>query len=142
MKLEITKERVLETAEKYPQSKGALKTLFPEAFIEKVGMNFFKGDILVSKTSNKSYLISIDGEKYVRIIGLHSAYAWEKRVKPHDSFFITAKDMAVIFPQRKLSDYFLKRGSKFYNITSGQEILDINELGKCKELYFVSLKTF
>jgi hypothetical protein len=142
MKLEITKERVLETVEKYPQSKGALKTLFPEAFIEKIRINIQKGDVLVSKKDNKSYLISIDGEKYVRIVGLHSAYAWENKTRPIDQFHITSKDISVIFPQRKFNDYVLKRGAKFYNIISGQEILGIDELGKYKELYFVSLKLF
>ena len=67
MKLEVTKERVLQAAENCPQAKSALRILFPEAFIETPAINLQKGDILVSKTQNKSYLITIDGDKFVRI---------------------------------------------------------------------------
>jgi len=36
MKLEITKEKVLEAASKCPQAKETLKTLFPEIFKEEI----------------------------------------------------------------------------------------------------------
>jgi hypothetical protein len=122
MELKITKEKILEAAEKCSTAKQTLKILFPEAFTEEVSIMFHKGDVLVSKKNNKQYLIAIDSDKNIRIVGLHSSYIWQdKKVKSAD-LFIRAFELKMVFADRNISDYDLRRGGKMYNVCTGQEI--------------------
>lgn len=124
MKLEITKERVLEASSKCSTARQVLKTLFPEAFIDEVKMTFKTKDILISKKDqHKSYIIAVDDRGNLRIVGLHSAYIWmDKSVKVENQSLIKKNDIEKVFAGRKLSDYMLKRDNKFYDVASGIEI--------------------
>jgi len=124
MKLEITKERVLEAASKCSTAKQVLKTLFPEAFVEEIKLSFKTKDILVSlKQQQKSYMIAVDDNRNLRIVGLHSAYIWQdKKIKIENSNFIKTKDIEMVFAGRKISEYMLKREGKLFNVVTGQEI--------------------
>lgn len=122
MELKITKEKVLEAAEKCSTAKQTLKILFPEAFIEDVVMSFQKGDVLLSKKNNKQYLIAIDSDKNIRIVGLHSSYIWQDFKIKSVEHFITARELKLIFGGRDISQYDVKRGGKVYNVCTAREI--------------------
>lgn len=78
MKLEITKEKVLEAAEKCSQAKETLKTLFPECFDNSID----EIDPFTITTFNNGNFIFI-GESLApqgfknRCFGLSDKYDWE-----------------------------------------------------------------
>ena len=67
MKLEITKEKVIEAASKCSQAKETLKTLFPDVFEDdkyfdlsdvKIGSNNFLSKKCLGKYANKGFYLS------------------------------------------------------------------------------------
>ena len=132
MELTITKERILQAAEKCSTAKQTLKILFPEAFLDDVKMTFAIGDILHSnKEPRKKYLIAVDDNKFIKIVGLHSAYIWQdKRIKVADNRNISANDVRIIFPHKVLSEYTLERTGYLWDMITGQKLSQINIVEK------------
>lgn len=112
-----TREKILATAGECPESKRALKNLFPEAFIEEVNINFKLGDQLAQKGSNKIYLIAADEDKFLRIVSITSGHLWvDKKVQVPDSRVITSQQVREAFGLRNLKNYTLVRGKEIINL--------------------------
>jgi len=117
MELVITKERILEAANKCSTAKQTLKILFPEAFVDEITTVFMIGDQLAQKDSDKIYLIAKDSDNYLRIVGITSGYVWmDKKIKIQDPKYISANDVTQVFGQRRLKDYILIRNRQSINL--------------------------
>lgn len=86
--MEITKERVLEAASKCSQAKETLKTLFPEAFDEKVVIQ----DFLVEKGAYDRMIFIAAGLApagyELRSFGLNEDFNWKIVPSSKDSSLI------------------------------------------------------
>lgn len=89
MELSITKEKVLEAADKCPQAKETLKTLFPEVFKE-LNIESFK---LSTDGSNMIYIADSHAPKGMRFqcFGLNSCYEWKMETNGNITLLIPTK---------------------------------------------------
>lgn len=76
MKAEITKERVLEAASKYPTAKETLKVLFPEFFEE-----VYKTGQFFNRYSEIYILAQVDSGKKCALISLRDGNRFSEAVK-------------------------------------------------------------
>ena len=87
MKLEITKEKVLEAADKCPQAKETLKTLFPEVFKGAAAKVFRAGDRFRIKrhdgTVTETYILTQTYDKY-SLHSLEGGNTWAGAFKFND----------------------------------------------------------
>jgi hypothetical protein len=99
MKLEITKEKVLEAASKCQTAKATLKTLFPEVFED--GSVSLRGvDFYTYEQGNNCKGLSLDGERLLHVsannnggscIFLSQGYNWEIEHKSGADYLIPTK---------------------------------------------------
>lgn len=75
--LKITKEKVLEAAEKCSEAKKVLEALFPEAFDDGVVLKQQGYDIADVKTNNIVMYIRGGGEYAHKALFLNDVYNWE-----------------------------------------------------------------
>lgn len=117
VEFKTTRDKILEAAGEDPSSKKTLKVLFPEAFSDEVDIVFQVGDHLIQKGSNKVYLIAVDEEKYLRIVGVTSGYIWTNKFnKIIDSRNIEAQQVRQVFGLRNLKEYTLNRKGQVINL--------------------------
>ena len=77
MKLEITKEKVLEAAEKCSQAKETLKTLFPECFENKLPRFSTDVNIKIDGSRGIENRLVSSGDYNSNVLWLHESYKWE-----------------------------------------------------------------
>ena len=99
MELKIDSEKVQKAAERCPTAKEVLKTLFPEAFTEKIDPGIRQGDIF--EINSNSYLLATvaDGRRMALImIGGYNRYdignRWAEPITIEDPLNITYEEFS------------------------------------------------
>lgn len=99
--LKITKEKILEAANKCNTSKEILKTLFPEAFEEE--RTYTRGQRFTVKDFPGTFLLTQTGRNLACLVDLSNGNRFIEPIEVQDIFQVTYKELKSMAGGRKVT---------------------------------------